>query len=96
MITEIKTLPKQTNEQIAFEKLIKIFNLESDDYKIILRYGYPHLAVKRFFDWKILNQIYWNEMKDEYSFLKGLDEKTFKEIKHILERLNLRFKIELC
>lgn len=102
MINSITHLPDQSKEELAYEKLIEIFNAEAkkqgSKFRIETQYSYPHL-VKHFF-WNFGNslgthQMIWFEPEDLYAFIGGINEETFNEVKPILESIELKFKIEL-
>ncbi len=101
MITKITKLPEETTEQIATKKLIEEFNEEAkkqkSKYFIKINYLYPHLTKNIFFGfWEDVSiQIYYNEVSDEFSFIKGICKETFDEVKNILENIPIKFEIEL-
>lgn len=94
---------EKTNEQIVYQKLITSFNKKAKEinspYRILISYEYPHLyLIKKwliFEDKEKINQIYYSKEKNTFSFIYGLDEKTFKAIEIILNKLEIKFDIEL-
>ncbi len=84
-------------------KLIELFNKKAKEmnsnYRIFISGKYPHLfLIKKLLIFKNqeeLNQIYYSKDEDEFSFIDGLDEYTFKTIEPILNNIDIKFNIKL-
>ncbi len=100
MINEIRILPEETEEQKAAKELMKHFNeeafLKDSRYSIEIRYAYPHLLKKQFVIFqKSLSQICYYGSGKVFSFVDGIDQKDFKEIKDILGKIPEKFEVDL-
>jgi len=102
MIIDIKKLPLGTRKENIFNKLIKDFNKEArkqkSKYRIAEDYEHPRL-IKTVFggmgDSLGNNKIYYDNTRDEFSFIGGIQEDTFKEVEIILESIKQKFKVEI-
>lgn len=102
MIISVEKLPEETEEDRQYKQLIEDFNKISAElglkFYLKIEYSCPKLF-KPFF-WKIGNTlgdhtIFYSDYSKTFTFIKGIDEETFNEIKPILEKINQQFKIEV-
>lgn len=100
MITEISDQVEDELEKDHIDELIKDFNVEAkksnSEYRIEMVRGYPFLFKRIIFNLGIVlykGQIHYNIRDDMFSFVYGLDDELFEEIRNILAAIEQKFYI---